>query len=190
MNGQDIYFYGYQSSIIPAFTDIHLDILGFLRISMDRLATDSRSRVSILIKLIKRRTATSSVLFSHSNRSPLKQVFRLYCVQNYPNQFSFSFLFCGQRSDQIRVASLFAFVLDCGQRSRSPKWSLWATWIGLFMRGFGRIRVATLCFYAGLLASPRGLRSFRRWNPTTPTTAFHHNFPANKLCFLSVHLIF
>jgi len=36
-------FYGYQSSINNASTDIHLDILGFLRISMHRLATDSRS---------------------------------------------------------------------------------------------------------------------------------------------------
>jgi len=37
-------FYGYQSSIIHAFVDIHLDILGFLWISMHLLAMDSRSK--------------------------------------------------------------------------------------------------------------------------------------------------
>jgi len=37
-------FYGYQSSIIHSFMDIHLDILGFVWISMHWLALDSRSR--------------------------------------------------------------------------------------------------------------------------------------------------
>ena len=43
MNGYQ-YFYGYQSSIIQAFMDSHLDILGFLWIPLHRLAVDSRSR--------------------------------------------------------------------------------------------------------------------------------------------------
>jgi len=38
-------FYGYQSSIIHAIKDIHLDILEIVWISMHLVAMDSRSRV-------------------------------------------------------------------------------------------------------------------------------------------------